>query len=38
MELIYVKEVDKSLLYQGFTIKNGFIEFFSWYIWKVGHW
>lgn len=28
MELIYVKEVDKSLLYQGFTIKTALLDSF----------
>ena len=28
MELIYVKEVDKSLLYQGFTVKAALLDSF----------
>lgn len=28
MELIYVKEVDKSLLYQGFTIRTALLNSF----------
>lgn len=28
MELIYVKEIDKSLLYQGFTIKTALLNSF----------
>ena len=28
MELIYVKDVDKSLLYQGFTIKTALLDSF----------
>lgn len=28
MDLIYVKDIDKSLLYQGFTIRTSLLKYF----------